>query len=251
MARASPPAARMAAAVVSADAGSRSLTTTWAPSWASAKAPARPRPEPAPVTRAIRFARRMAARIPQPAPGQIRRRPTSRARARLKRRSAGEPAHWACPPALGMAIARARLLGKERRLLVAAVRRGSRRAAGALLDAIAVVEGALVEGRLHVRRAHVQVIEPSDACFRCATQGIWLVAARGHSGLELVGRGLGAGRAVGIGSGHAAIQDGLTAVGTGLTGTEAGGAVPGILIQPISPQLPEVVRELLAGIVEA
>src|SRR5262249_44099081 len=150
-----------------------------------------------------------------------------------------------------MAIARARLLGEERRLLVAAGPRGSRRAAGALLDAIAVVEGALVEGRLHVRRAHVQVIEPSDACLRCATQGIWLVAARGHSGLELVGRGLGAGRAVGIGSGHAAIQDGLTAVGTGLTGTEAGGAVPGILIQPISPQLPEVVRELLAGIVEA
>src|SRR5262249_17753836 len=73
MPTASPPNARMAAAVASVDVGSRSLTTTRAPSRASATAPARPRPEPAPVTRAMRFARRMVARIPQGAPGPVRR----------------------------------------------------------------------------------------------------------------------------------------------------------------------------------
>src|SRR4029077_2875772 len=54
-----PPAARIVATVASVEVGSRSLTTTRAPSRARASAPARPRPEPAPGTRAMRFWRRM------------------------------------------------------------------------------------------------------------------------------------------------------------------------------------------------
>src|SRR5262249_53773794 len=159
-----PPAARMASTVASVAEGSRSLTTTRAPSRPKASAPARPRPEPAPVMTATRSLRRMAARnsTGRPAAG------TPLANKKSRGARSGSPASDAS--------------GVDQR-------RDACRSAAAL-EAIVARPGAGVETRLGLGRAGLLTVEPGEtdrlrACQQCGR--VRVEVARRSDGAALVG----------------------------------------------------------------
>src|SRR5262249_26023681 len=119
-----------------------------------------------------------------------------------------------CPPALSIAAAGTRpLAAKGGGLVVPAGRVGAWRAAGALLDAVTVVEVALVEQGLRGLRTRLLAYQPVDACLCRASQ--IAVALREVYVLEGVVAVLIAGGTVRVGLRDAAVQGGLTVVGTG------------------------------------
>src|SRR5262249_58730154 len=106
------------------------------------------------------------------------------------------------------------------------------------------VEVALVEQGLRGLRTRLLAYQPVDACLCRASQ--IAVALREVYVLEGVVAVLIAGGTVRVGLRDAAVQGGLTVVGTGGTWTKARGPVGGILIQPVDPELPRVVQETAA-----
>src|SRR5262249_33121945 len=114
-------------------------------------------------------------------------------------------------------------------LLVAAGRAG--RAAGALLDAVAVGRVARVERGLVVDRAGVRAIQAGDARLRRTAKRGRLARPTAclHVGLEGIVTAHVALRPVGRRIRLAASQGGLAGIGARLSGTEAGSLVPNVL----------------------